>query len=82
MVSNTSYGKNELTVPTILAAIKGDTEAIYAVINHYRGYITSMATQRFRDEYGKVFLAVDEELRQELEAKLITKILTFRPRAA
>jgi len=77
-----SNGKNALSVPVILAAINGDVTALYEVVSHYKHYITALSTQRFKGENGKVFLAVDEELRQELETKLITKILTFKPSAA
>ena len=46
----------------IEAASTGDTEAIQAVLKHYEGYITVLATRK---------------MRQRLEAKLITKTLGF-----
>jgi hypothetical protein len=33
------------------------------------------------DEDGEQYLFVDEELRRELETRLITKVLTFKPLA-
>ena len=59
----------------IEAASTGDTEAIQAVLKHYEGYITVLATMF--DEFGQVHYCVDETLRQRLEAKLITKTLVF-----
>ena len=56
----------------IEAASTGDTEAIQAVLKHYEGYITVLATRKMFDEFG-----VDETLRQCLETKLITKTLGF-----
>lgn len=59
------------------AASTGDTEAIQAVLKHYEGYITVLATRKMFDEFGQVHYCVDETLRQRLEAKLITKTLGF-----
>lgn len=61
----------------IEAASTGDTEAIQAVLKHYEGYITVLATRKMFDEFGQVHYCVDETLRQRLEAKLITKTLGF-----
>ena len=61
----------------IEAASTGDTEAIQAVLKHYEGYITVLATRKMFDEFGQVHYCVDETLRQCLEAKLITKTLGF-----
>lgn len=61
----------------IEAASTGDTEAIQAVLKHYEGYITVLATRKMFDEFGQVHYCVDETLRQRLETKLITKTLGF-----
>ena len=61
----------------IEAASTGDTEAIQAVLKHYEGYITVLATRKMFDEFGQVHYCVDETLRQCLETKLITKTLGF-----
>ena len=61
----------------IEAASTGDTEEIQAVLKHYEGYITVLATRKMFDEFGQVHYCVDETLRQRLEAKLITKTLGF-----
>lgn len=61
----------------IVLAVRGDVDAINAVIKHYEGYITVLATRRFHDEYGNLFLYIDEMVRRRLETKLITAILNF-----
>jgi len=71
-----------LTVPVILAAINGDTDALRSVVNRYQYYINALATKQLYDEYGNVYSMVDEELRQKLEIRLIVKIMKFKPRTA
>ena len=61
----------------IVAASKGDIEAINQVLKHYEGYIAALATRRLYDEYGNSHYCVDENLRRRLETKLITRILAF-----
>jgi hypothetical protein len=65
-----------------MAAVGGDAGAIHAVLKHYEGYILALSVKRLRDEDGNAYLFVDEEMRRELETRLITKVLTFRPKAA
>jgi len=84
--SNNSNGNssnnNLLPLHVIMAAVSGDAGAIRAVLRHYKGYILTLSLKPFYDEYGRRYLFVDEELRRELETRLITKILTFKPKAA
>lgn len=66
-----------LPFPVIVAATHGDIGAINKVLKHYEGYITALSTRRLYDEYGNTHMFLDEELRRELETRLIAKILTF-----
>jgi hypothetical protein len=61
----------------IKAAVAGDVGAIRKVLRHYDGYLTALSTQRLYDDWGRVYLIIDEELRQSLETELIVKILKF-----
>ena len=72
--------KKGMLIPfsVIVAASKGDIEAINAVLKHYEGYIASLSVRKLYDEYGQVHYCVDETLRRRLETKLITKILDFK----
>jgi hypothetical protein len=72
-------GGGTLAVPVILAAASGNTDALCAVVNHYKGYITALSTKRLYDDKGSTYLVMDEDLRQELEMRLITKVLKFKP---
>ena len=67
-----------LPYSVILAATKGDAEAVNMVLRHYAGYIAKLSMLQYSDEIGSTRMYVDEELRRRLETKLIAAILTFR----
>jgi hypothetical protein len=69
--------KRLLPYRVIKAAVAGDVGAIHKVLKHYEGYIATLSTQRLHDEYGRVYLVVDEDMRKTLETELIIKILKF-----
>jgi len=58
-------------------AAGGDVDAINHVLNHFGGYIKSLATRRLFDKDGNPYFCIDEALRRRLETKLITAILSF-----
>ena len=63
--------------PVIVAASKGDVEAINQVLKHYEGYIISLSTRTLYDEFGNPHICVDENIRRRLQTKLIAAILKF-----
>ena len=67
-----------LPYPVILAASKGDPDAMKIVLQHFSGYIASLSMRKLYDERGNVYFGVDEEIRERLQAKLMRAILTFR----
>ena len=77
MTKQTHRASGLLPYSVIAAASHGDVEAINAVLKHYEGYISTLATKRLFDEDGYPYMCVDEGLKRRLETKLITKILTF-----
>jgi hypothetical protein len=72
-----STDKGLLPYPVIAAASGGDIGAINKVLKRYEGYIAALSIRRLYDEHGNARWLLDEELRRELEAWLITKILPF-----
>lgn len=64
--------------PVIVAASKGDVEAINQVLKHYEGYIISLSTRILYDEYGNPHICVDENIRRRLQTKLIAAVLKFK----
>jgi hypothetical protein len=77
-MSNQTIPKAPLEIDVITAAIGGDEKAMKTVVKHYEGYIYALSAKRLYDEDGRQYLFVDDELRHELELKLITKIATFK----
>lgn len=64
----------------IESATKGNTDAISSVLNHFEGYIATLATRTLYDEYGRSYRCLDPELKKRMEAKLIVRILQkFKP---
>ena len=60
----------------ILGAVKGDEDALAAVVSHYQKYIRALATKTRKDELGREYLYVDENMCLMLETKLIYSIVT------
>lgn len=64
--------------PIILAATKGDPEAIKLVVQHFSGYIASLSMRKLYDERGNAYYGVDEDIRERLQAKLMRTVLRFK----
>lgn len=64
--------------PIILAATKGDPEAMKLVVQHFSGYIASLSMRKLYDERGNAYCGVDEDIRERLQAKLMRTVLRFK----
>jgi hypothetical protein len=78
MSKETKQYKKPLPIGVIDAASNGDIDAMDIVLNHYRGYIHSLCIVKMYDEYGNKVLFLDETLKSDLEALLITKVFGFK----
>lgn len=67
-----------LPYPVILAATKGDPDAMKIVLQHYRSYIAHLSMQKIRDDSGNIYWGIDEDLRERLQAKLMRAVLNFK----
>ena len=67
-----------LPYPVILAATKGDPDAMKLVLQHYQSYIAHLSMQKIRDESGNTYWGIDEDLRERLQAKLMRAVLNFK----
>ena len=67
-----------LPYPIILAATKGDPDAMKTVMQHFSGYIASLSIRKLYDERGNAYYGVDGDIRDRLQAKLMTAVLEFR----
>ena len=67
-----------LPYPVILAATKGDPEAMNIVMQHYQSYIAHLSIRKIRDERGNTYYGVDEDLRERLQSQLMRAVLSFK----
>ena len=80
-MNGTNFDENErglLPYPVILAATKGDPDAMRIVMQHYQSYIAYLSTRKIRDERGNSYYGVDEDLRERLQSKLMRAVLSFK----
>ncbi len=66
-----------LPYPIIIAATKGDPEAMNIVVKHYDSYIASLSMRKLRDERGNTYWGIDEDIRDRLRSRLMRTVLTF-----
>ena len=71
LYSNTTY-------PVIIAATKGDPEAMNIVVQHYESYIASLSMRKLRDERGNIYWGIDEDIRDRLRSRLMRAVLSFK----
>ena len=64
--------------PVIVAASKGDPDAMKIVLQHFSGYIASLSRRKLYDERGNVYYGVDEDIRERLQTKLMRAVLSFQ----
>lgn len=66
-----------LPYPVIIAATKGDPEAMNIVVLHYESYIASLSMRKLRDERGNIYWGIDEDIRDRLRSRLMRAVLSF-----
>ena len=77
-VSNNDNAESGLLpYPVIIAATKGDPEAMAIVVKHYESYITSLSMRKLYDERGNVYWGIDEDIRGRLRSRLMRAVLSF-----
>ena len=64
--------------PVIVAATKGNPDAMKIVLQHFSGYIARLSMRKLYDERGNVYFGVDHDIRERLQAKLMMAVLTFK----
>lgn len=66
-----------LPYPVIIAATKGDPQAMNIVVQHYDSYIASLSMRKLRDERGNTYYGIDEDIRDRLRSRLMRAVLSF-----
>ena len=59
---------------TIVAAKEGDADAMQRIIQHYEPYIKHFSQRHYHDDYGNTFTMIDDDIRQQIELKLMYEI--------
>ncbi|HBF7557045.1 TPA: helix-turn-helix domain-containing protein [Clostridioides difficile] len=81
MITKVSNNENAesglLPYPVIIAATKGDPEAMAIVVKHYESYIASLSMRKLRDERGNTYWGIDEDIRDRLRSRLMRAVLSF-----
>ena len=67
-----------LPYPVIIAATKGDPEAMQIVVQRYESYIAFLSMRKLRDERGNVYYGVDEDICDRLRSRLMRAVLSFK----
>ena len=67
-----------LPYPVIIAATKGDPEAMNILVKHYESYIASLSMRKLRDERGNTYWGIDEDIRDRLRSRLMRAVLSFK----
>lgn len=64
-----------LPFEVIEEAVGGSPEALSKVLDHFRRYILKMSIRVYYDEFGQSYQAVDEEMKRQIECRLIAQIV-------
>ena len=75
---NRNAKEKMLPVSVIVAASKGNVDALEKVLKHYDRYIIKLSSRLIYDEEGNVSTQVDDIIRQRLQVKLIEAVLKFK----
>lgn len=67
-----------LPYPVIVAATKGDPDAMAVVMKRYESYIADLSMRKLRDERGNTYWGIDGDIRDRLRSKLMRAVLSFR----
>jgi hypothetical protein len=67
-----------LPYPVIIAATKGDADAMAVVMQHYESYIADLSMRKLRDERGNTYFGIDGDIRDRLRSKLMQAVLSFK----
>ena len=77
---NESYYKESdlLPYPIIVAATKGDPDAIKTVLNHFEGFICHLSLRKLKDKKGNAYYGIDSDTYDRLRTRLIKAVLSFK----
>ena len=60
-----------ISYQTIVAAQKGDPDAMREMLQHYAPYIKHFSQRHYHDDYGNTITLIDDDIRQQIEGSLV-----------
>ena len=81
MMKNSNSDHDErglLPFPVIIAATKGDPDAMKIVLSHYEGDMLTLSVRKMRDERGNTYYGTDQDIYDRLRSRLIRAVLDFK----
>lgn len=81
MTKNSNSDHDErglLPFPVIIAATKGDPDAMKIVLRHYEGDMLTLSVRKMRDERGNTYYGTDQDIYDRLRSRLIRAVLDFK----
>ena len=81
MTKNSNSDHDErglLPFPVIIAATKGDPDAMKIVLSHYEGDMLTLSDRKMRDERGNTYYGTDQDIYDRLRSRLIRAVLDFK----
>ena len=67
-----------LPYPIIVAATKGDPDAMNTVMNHFHGFMYHLSLRKIEDKKGNIYYGVDSDTYDRLRTRLIKAVLSFK----
>ncbi|SDI98362.1 helix-turn-helix domain-containing protein [Natribacillus halophilus] len=77
LINTENNERGLLPFPVILAANKGEAEAMKVVIQHYESYMASLSMRKLQDEQGNTYWGMDKDTHDRLRSKLMQSVLAF-----
>ena len=68
---------DRIAYATIIAAKKGESDAMEQIIKHYTPFIVSRSKRRFYDEFENMYYFVDKGIVDLITAKLMYAIVHY-----
>ena len=81
MTKNSNSDHDErglLPFPVIIAATKGDPDAMKIVLSHYEGDMLTLSVRKMCDERGNTYYGTDQDIYDRLRSRLIRAVLDFK----
>ena len=81
MTKNSNSDHDErglLPFPVIIAATKGDPDAMKIVLSHYEGDMLTLSVRKMRDKRGNTYYGTDQDIYDRLRSRLIRAVLDFK----